>query len=76
MMQYIIDKNHFNGNADDLILREFLTIPDPNLDDTRFFLGLLRNARLYPQDKRAIRNKIVRKYLKTRFGHLQPPGRG
>lgn len=72
MMQFIIDKNYCRGDLDALILREFRTVPHPDLETTRFYLGLLRRSRLFPDEKREIRNKIIRKYLKTRFGRLRP----
>lgn len=75
LVQYIIDKNHYGGNLDKLILREFRTVPNPDLETTRFYLSLLRKSNLYPQEKREIRTKIIRKYLKTRFGTLLPSKR-
>lgn len=76
VIQYIINKNHYGGDLDKLILREFRTVPNPDLETTRFYLNLLRKSKLYPAEKKEIRNKIIRKYLKTRFGALLPSKRG
>ena len=75
MMQYIIEKNHYGGELDKLILREFRTVPDPDLNTTRFYLSLLRKSKLYPEEKKEIRSKIIRKYLKMRFETLLPSKR-
>ncbi len=75
MMQYVINRNYYRGDLDALIMREFRTVPNLDLETTRFYLSLLRKSRLYPEKKRENRSKILRKYIKTRFAWGKRSGR-
>jgi hypothetical protein len=67
LIQYIRGKNYYPINFYHLIYKEYKTLPNPDYKKTKFYLHLLNRSDLSKDQKKVIRRKILKRYVKTRM---------
>lgn len=67
VMQYILKKNYYPNNLCHLSWPEYKTLPNPDYKKTKFYLELVDRSILCKGDKKRIKGKILKRYLKARI---------
>lgn len=67
LIEYILEKNHYPRNFYHLVHKEYRTLPKPDYKTTKFYLHLLNSSDLPGDQKKVIKRKIMKMYVKKRI---------
>ena len=65
LTQHILKDNYGQNDLGKIIWLEYRSLPFPDYLTTKFYLKLLRNSYMFPADKRKMRIKIYKQFLKN-----------
>ncbi len=67
VIQYILEKNCYSSNPYHLSWMEYKTVPKPDYKITKFYLHLVNKSALSKGQKKQMKRKILKRYVKTRI---------
>lgn len=71
VIQYILKKNCYSSNPYHLSWMEYKTVPKPDYKITKFYLHLVNKSTLSIGQKKQMKRKILKRYVKTRIRKIK-----